>query len=227
MRSFTRKQNELCLSIVDLLESKPISAVFRRSVTSRVAGSSSQTLSLQIIRNLVARGELDDLAKFTDVMERWFSLNTVRKNSIKLTAILELRRIYEKRITFLRSSTDNVTWVEHCGRVRGKIDDLLRNAPTAAQFPWMRLESRVAGPAEWSFIVSAARRIVSAVDLFHVTSILANDPIGPDLRKQDLRIDLKGLHTNTVFTLFDWLRGRFPDEPYGDIDPTIEPEAIT
>jgi hypothetical protein len=222
MRSFTPKQIDLCLSILDLLESKPIAAIFRRSVTSRVPGSSSaQTLSLRIIRDLVAHGELDDLSKFTDTMERWFSLNTVRKNSIKLTAITELRRTYEKRIAFLRSSADKAAWVDHCARARGKIDDLLREAPTAAQFPWMRVETRVAGPAEWSFIVSAARRVAAPVDLFYVTSILSNDPIGPDLRKQDLRIDLKGLHTNTLFALFDWLRGRFPDEPYGCIDPAI------
>jgi hypothetical protein len=224
MQCFTRKQIELCLSIVDGLESKPIAAVFKRTVTSRSTGSSSpQTLSLQIIRDLVAQGELDDLAKFTDAMERWFSLNTARKNSIKLTAITELRRIYEKRIAFLRSSADNATWVEHCARVRGKIDGLLRSAPTPAQFPWMRVETRVAGPAEWNFVISAVRRVVAPVDLFHVTSILANDPIGPDLGKQDLQIDLKALHTNTLFALFDWLRGRFPDEPYGLIDPAIGP----
>jgi hypothetical protein len=117
-------------------------------------------------------------------------------------------------MSLLKISNDRNSWIEGCNTLRGRIDQLLLAAPANTDFKGVKIETRVPTQRQANFLMNAIRRIVTPVDVFQVTEILARDPAWVQPEQTDVMVDLKGLQASTFFGLFDFLHEKFPDESF-------------
>jgi hypothetical protein len=212
----------LCLSVLNHLESRPIYEVFRQPIVERDAPSQGQEMSLATIRSQVSSGEIDNFSSFSDAMDRWFSLNTFKRNQFRKIAITELRKIYNKKVALC--SIDREEWLRQCSVVTGKLDKLLMSAPPVAQFP---IDARVVHPHEIQFLTTTIQLVTSPLDLFHVTRILARDTDRFDFTQSQIHVDLKHVKPVVLFELVDYLKTRFPDHFRRAMHPEASPAPVT
>jgi hypothetical protein len=220
--TISSRDKALCLSVLNHLESRPISELFRQPIVCRDASSQGRETSLATIRTRVLSGEIDNFSSFSDAMDLWFSLNALKKNQFRDIAITELRKIYNKKIALC--STDRQEWLRQCSIVSGKLDKLLKSAPPVAQFP---IDTRVVRPHEIKFLTTTIQLVTAPLDLFHVTRILARDPDRFDFTQSQIHVDLKHLRPVVLYELVDYLKTRFPDQFRQAMHPGTAPAPVT
>jgi hypothetical protein len=216
MPPFTPSERAYCLSVLALLESKPIHGAVCGSFTYRSpADAESHPISLPIIAGDVASGAIDDVKTFVRSVHTWLALIPQRKDRCRRAIVGALRSAFDKKMNPLR---DRQSWLKACAGLLRRLDAQLHAAPPIAEFT-PPPERRVPAQSEANFLFHAIQKVVSPADLFKVIEILGQDSSRiPTCDRPILAVDLKRLDPATFFRLFDFLSERFPDNSF-DLSP--------
>ena len=207
------KVRERCMGIVAKIEAKPLYRIFRSKVKFKTANDEDMgVLSLPIIQERLENGEISDLGEFERQMELWFKLKKHNITPLVRLGLNELRRKYDKEIAGLRMYMDRDSWVKICSETVEKFSEVLDSAPEIVKAE--RKRDRQLNVAEMLFLTHNIGKVCSPVDIFTVCRILENDPLEIDMNRSDVAVDLQKLEKETLWKLFDFLKGKF-GEPQG------------
>ena len=206
------KLRECCLEIVGKIEAKPLYRIFRSKVKYKTTkGDDMGVLSLPIIQERLENGEIADLAEFERQMELWFKLKKHNITPLVRLGLNELRRKYDKEIAGLRIYMDRDSWMKICNETVEKFCEVLDGAPEIVKAE--RKRDRPLSAAEMLFLTHNIGKVCSPVDIFTVCRILESDPLGIDMSRSDVAVDLQKLEKDTLWKLFDFLKEKFADVP--------------
>ena len=199
----------MCIEIVTTLEERPLYKIFRSKVKFKTSPEQNEmeALSLPIIKSRIENGDIETLEDFEKVMELWFKFKGHNVSQLVHRGLGELRRQYDKQLSRLKSSLSRDSWMELCNSAKTKLDTLLDQPP-----PIILMETREElTPDQLNFLARAVARVSSPLDVYNISKILENDPFPIDMNRPDVAVDLSKLQRATLKSLFDFLRGKFPD----------------